>query len=82
MAPGTAFAPPSTATVELRRIAESVGASFHVVVGEDVAEALLEFGRDVHAGQLLLGIVPRHGRHPLAHRIVRSVLRNGSCQVK
>lgn len=41
--------------VELRRLAEDVGASFHTVVGDDVPGALLDFARAANATQLVLG---------------------------
>jgi two-component system sensor histidine kinase KdpD len=40
---------------ELRRIADSVGASFHTLVGDDVPSTLLEFARGANATQLVLG---------------------------
>jgi two-component system sensor histidine kinase KdpD len=40
---------------KLRALAESVGASFHTVVGDDVPAALLDFARGVNATQLVLG---------------------------
>jgi two-component system, OmpR family, sensor histidine kinase KdpD len=39
----------------LRTLAESVGASFHTVVGDEVPGALLDFARGVNATQLVLG---------------------------
>ena len=44
-----------------RILAESLGGSFHQVVGADVPTALLEFARGVNATQLVLG-VSRQGR--------------------
>src|SRR5271169_6114252 len=38
-----------------RRLAESVGASYHQVVGDDISEALLTFARAENATQLVLG---------------------------
>jgi two-component system sensor histidine kinase KdpD len=38
-----------------RRLADSVGASFHTVVGDDVPEALLEFARGADATQVVVG---------------------------
>jgi two-component system sensor histidine kinase KdpD len=46
---------PVGALAGLRRLAEDVGASFHTVVGDHVASALLEFARGVDATQLVLG---------------------------
>jgi two-component system sensor histidine kinase KdpD len=48
----------ATSVNALRRLAESVGASFHTVSGADVAAALLEFARGAHATQLVLGTSP------------------------
>ncbi|WP_440901499.1 DUF4118 domain-containing protein, partial [Actinosynnema sp.] len=39
----------------LRKLTEDVGATFHMVVGDDVPAALLEFARGVNATQLVLG---------------------------
>jgi two-component system, OmpR family, sensor histidine kinase KdpD len=39
----------------LRSLADSIGASFHTVVGDDVPAALLDFARGVNATQLVLG---------------------------
>ena len=44
-----------------REIIESLGGSYHQVVGDDVPRALLEFARAVNATQLVLG-VSRRGR--------------------
>jgi two-component system, OmpR family, sensor histidine kinase KdpD len=38
-----------------RALVESLGGSFHTVVGDDVAEALLGFARGINATQLVLG---------------------------
>jgi two-component system, OmpR family, sensor histidine kinase KdpD len=38
-----------------RRLVESLGASYHQVVGEDVSKALLDFARAENATQLVLG---------------------------
>ena len=46
---------PVGALAGLRRLAEDVGASFHTVVSDDVAAALLEFARGVDATQLVVG---------------------------
>ena len=45
----------SVSGAELRRLADSVGASFHTVVGDDVPSTLLEFARGANATQLVLG---------------------------
>jgi two-component system sensor histidine kinase KdpD len=44
-----------------RAMAEDLGATFHTVVGDDVATALLDFARGVNATQLVLG-TSRRGR--------------------
>lgn len=38
-----------------RALTESLGGTFHTVVGDDVATALLEFSRGVNASQLVIG---------------------------
>jgi two-component system sensor histidine kinase KdpD len=40
---------------KLRALAESMGGTFHTVVGDDVPSALLDFARGVNATQLVLG---------------------------
>jgi two-component system sensor histidine kinase KdpD len=40
---------------KLRALAESMGATFHTVVGDEVPTALLDFARGVNATQLVLG---------------------------
>src|SRR4051795_1563203 len=44
-----------TALRSQRELVESLGGSYHQVVGDDVAAALLEFARSVDATQLVLG---------------------------
>ncbi|MCX6497478.1 MAG: DUF4118 domain-containing protein [Arthrobacter sp.] len=44
-----------------RRLVQDLGGSYHVVAGEDPAEALLEFARSVHASQLVLGAAGQGG---------------------
>ncbi|MCI2238470.1 DUF4118 domain-containing protein [Paenibacillus sp. TRM 82003] len=46
---------------EQRTLVESLGGSYHRVVGDDVAGALLEFARGVNASRLVVG-ASRHGR--------------------
>ena len=53
-----------------RALAESIGGTFHQVVGEDIPTALLEFARGVNATQLVLG-TSRRGR--LAQIFARGV---------
>ncbi|ROO91227.1 two-component system sensor histidine kinase KdpD [Actinocorallia herbida] len=57
---GLAGAGPASLT-RLRELAESMGATYHQVVGDDVPRALLDFARAVNATQLVLG-VSRRGR--------------------
>ncbi len=52
-----------------RRLVEDLGGSFHEVLGDEVAPALLEFARGVNATQLVLGS-SRRGR-------LQSVIREG-----
>jgi two-component system sensor histidine kinase KdpD len=51
---GLAGAPPRTLE-RLRALTESLGGSYHQVVGDDVASALLDFATGVNATQLVLG---------------------------
>jgi two-component system, OmpR family, sensor histidine kinase KdpD len=44
-----------------RALAESLGGSWHTVVGDDIATSILEFARGVNASQLVLG-ASRRGR--------------------
>ncbi|AXI79838.1 sensor histidine kinase [Peterkaempfera bronchialis] len=41
--------------VEERRLVEDLGGSFHMVLGDDVPSALLDFARGVNATQIVLG---------------------------
>ena len=49
-----------------RQLVESLGGSYHQVVGDDVAEALLEFARAENATQVVLGA----SRHSLAYSLL------------
>lgn len=42
-----------------RALVESLGGSYHQVVGDDVADTLIEFARSVNATQLVLGVSSR-----------------------
>lgn len=42
-----------------RQLVESLGGSWHTVLSDDVAEALLDFARSVNANQILLGVTRR-----------------------
>jgi len=57
---GLAGASPAT-LAEHRRLVESLGGTFHQVVGDDIPKALLEFARAENATQLVLGS-SRRGR--------------------
>ncbi|WP_020577375.1 sensor histidine kinase [Actinopolymorpha alba] len=56
---GLAGASPTTLARQ-RAVLESVGGTFHQVVGDDVPDALLEFARAVNATQLVLGSSSRN----------------------
>ncbi|MER5963577.1 ATP-binding protein [Streptomyces sp. NPDC002057] len=58
---GLAAGTSSAALARQRRLAESLGGSFHTVVGDDVPTALVEFARAENATQLILG-TSRRGR--------------------
>ncbi|OBG33992.1 sensor histidine kinase KdpD [Mycolicibacter heraklionensis] len=46
---------PAARMGKIRELAVSLGASLHIVVGDDVPTALLDFAREVNATQLVLG---------------------------
>ncbi|MFK4834935.1 DUF4118 domain-containing protein [Microbacterium sp. ZW T2_14] len=50
-----------SALAEQRTLVESLGGTYHQVVGDDVSRALVEFARSVNATQLVVG-VSRRGR--------------------
>jgi two-component system sensor histidine kinase KdpD len=58
---GLATATSPTALAAQRHLVESLGGSYHTVVGDDVPKALLEFARAQNATQLVLG-TSRRGR--------------------
>ncbi|WP_374115656.1 ATP-binding protein [Streptomyces sp. NK15101] len=58
---GLASGASSTALARQRHLVESLGGSYHTVVGEDVPTALLDFARAGNATQLILG-TSRRGR--------------------
>ncbi|MFI6642932.1 ATP-binding protein [Streptomyces sp. NPDC050504] len=58
---GLAAGASSAALARQRRLVESLGGSYHTVVGEDVPTALVDFARAGNATQLLLG-TSRRGR--------------------
>lgn len=52
----------ASAEIERQRLlAESLGGSFHLIVGDDVASAVLDFARGVNGTQIVVG-ASRHGR--------------------
>lgn len=61
---GTATAP-ADRVAQLRRLTEELGGTFHTVVGDDVAAAVLEFARSVNASQVVVG-ASRKGRLAMA----------------
>jgi two-component system, OmpR family, sensor histidine kinase KdpD len=66
---------PSSELAELRRLTAASGTSLHTVVGEDVAEALLQFAEDVGATQMILGADPRRALGPFRSGTTGSVVR-------
>ncbi|WP_405982384.1 ATP-binding protein [Streptomyces sp. NBC_00158] len=58
---GLAAGASATALVRQRALVESLGGSYHSLVGDDVATALTEFARSQNATQLVLG-TSRRGR--------------------
>jgi two-component system, OmpR family, sensor histidine kinase KdpD len=57
---GTLGASPES-LARLRQLTEDLGGTFHTVVGEDPAKAVLEFARSVNGTQVVVGAT-RHGR--------------------
>ncbi len=53
--------PPPGAIAAARQLVESLGGTFHTVVGEDVATAVVDFARGVNATMIVVG-VSRHSR--------------------
>ncbi|MFI6423907.1 DUF4118 domain-containing protein [Promicromonospora sp. NPDC050880] len=52
---------PSATIAGYRTLVESLGGSFHTVVGEDVPSAVVDFARGVNATMIVVGV----SRHPL-----------------
>lgn len=52
---------PSAELESQRLLAESLGGSLHLIVGDDVAQAVLEFARGINGTQIVVG-TSRHGR--------------------
>jgi two-component system sensor histidine kinase KdpD len=63
---GLAGATPS-AQQRLRDLVESLGGSYHAVVGDDVARSVLEFARGVNASQVVIGVSRRSRWRALVH---------------
>ena len=59
-------------------LVETLGGTYHPVVGDDVAEALLDFARAVNATQLVLGVSRRRGLERLFGRGVGDAIVQGS----
>jgi two-component system sensor histidine kinase KdpD len=57
---GLPSTPPATIAAH-RALAESLGGSFHTVVGEDVPSAVVDFARGVNATMMVVGV----SRHPV-----------------
>ena len=55
---GLPSAPPATIAAQ-RRLVESLGGTFHTVVGEDVATAVVDFARGVNATMIVVGVSRR-----------------------
>ena len=53
--------PPPGAIAAARQLVESLGGTFHTVVGEDVATAVVDFARGINATMIVVG-VSRHSR--------------------
>lgn len=52
----------ATSEIERQRLlAESLGGSFHLIIGDDIAAAVLEFVRGINGTQIIVG-ASRHGR--------------------
>ncbi len=47
---------PADRLASLRRLTEELGGTFHTVVGDDIAAAVLEFARSVNASQVVVGV--------------------------
>jgi two-component system sensor histidine kinase KdpD len=69
----------SQANLTLQRtLVESLGGTYHQVVGADIAEALLDFARGVNATELVLGVSRRGRLSQLLSRGVGVTTTNGS----
>lgn len=55
---GLPSAPPATIAAQ-RRLVESLGGTFHTVVGENVATAVVDFARGVNATMIVVGVSRR-----------------------
>jgi len=61
-----------------RTLVESLGGTYHQVVGTDIAEALIDFARGVNATELVLGVSRRGRLSQLLSRGVGVTATNGS----
>jgi two-component system sensor histidine kinase KdpD len=76
-AEGLAPADPAAIT-RLRRLARDLGAEFHDVAGNDVAEAILDHARGVNATQIVVGVSRRSRWQQLLRPGVASAVADGS----
>ena len=56
-----AMGAPAAEIERQRLLAESLGGSFHLIVGDDIGESVLDFARGVNCTQIVVG-TSRHGR--------------------
>ena len=76
-AEGLAQADPAAIT-RLRKLARDLGAEFHDVSGNDVAEAILDHARGVNATQIVVGVSRRSRWQQLLRPGVASAVADGS----
>lgn len=69
---------PLPAVAEQRRLTEALGGTFHVVAGEDTAEAILELARAINVSQIVVGTSRRPLWRRLLSRGVGEAVINGS----
>ncbi len=56
-----AMGAPAAEIERQRLLAESLGGSFHLIVGDDIGESVLDFARGINCTQIVVG-TSRHGR--------------------
>lgn len=61
-----------------RALVESFGGSYHTVVGDDPAHAVLDFARQANAGEILIGATRRSRLRALFSRGVGTAIVEGS----